>query len=335
MSQVKIDRAVIEVNGGCNYSCSMCPQDMRTGGRDKNFLKKMSLQDFERNVADCAQHGLRVVNLEGSGEPTLNRNLPEYIKIVKKYGAKCFAFSNGFRMHGDFMKACVDAGLDFYRFSFIGSNKEDYTKWMFNKVGGEFDRIKNNIKDMVKYVEESGSDCVVATYHLITDTDNIDNELQQYKDLVEELGVKTEIWKMHNWSGVYSPEYGREGKVKTCGRPFSPDVVIRAGGLDGKSGAVAPCCQVLGRDEEAVLGHTSENTIEEIIRGEEYSALREGHRTGNYPDYCKSCDFLIDDPEVLVYTNHERDLYKMHGTEFDLDDYRVETNKIPIKTVTE
>ena len=120
---MKIDRAVIEVNGGCNYSCTMCPQDMRTGGRDKRFLKKMNLLDFEDNVRDCAKHGLRVVNLEGSGEPTLARNLPEYIKIVKKYNALAFCFSNGFRMEGKFMRDCVDAGLDFYRFSFIGYNK--------------------------------------------------------------------------------------------------------------------------------------------------------------------------------------------------------------------
>ena len=79
---MKIDRAVIEVNGGCNYSCTMCPQDMRTGGRDKRFLQKMSLMEFEDNVRDCAKHGLRVVNLEGSGEPTLARNLDEYIKTV-------------------------------------------------------------------------------------------------------------------------------------------------------------------------------------------------------------------------------------------------------------
>ena len=51
---MKIDRAVIEVNGGCNYSCTMCPQDMRTGGRDKRFLKKMNLLDFEDNVKDLS-----------------------------------------------------------------------------------------------------------------------------------------------------------------------------------------------------------------------------------------------------------------------------------------
>ena len=322
MNDISIDRAVIEINGGCNYSCSMCPQDRRTGGRDKRFLAKMGLEEFEKNVKDCAQHGLRVVNLEGSGEPTLNRNMPEYVKIVKKYGASCFAFSNGFRMKGKFMRDCVDAGLDFYRFSFIGSDEQDYSKWMYNTIHGQYHEIKQNIREMADYVNKTGSKCVIATYHLITDNDNIDKELEQYKELVAELGIKTEIWKMHNWSGVYKPSYDREGGVKSCGRPFSPDVVIRAGGLDGKSGAVAPCCQVLGQDEEAVLGHTSENTIEEVIRGPEYSALREGHRTGNYPDYCKSCDFLIDDPEVLVWTNHERDLYKMHGTDFDLNDYR-------------
>ena len=321
---MKIDRAVIEVNGGCNYSCSMCPQDVRTGGRHKDFLKKMSLQEFEDNVADCAQHGLRVVNLDGSGEATLNRNLPKYIEIVKKYGAKAFIFSNGYRMEGKFMRDCVDAGLDFYRFSWIGYDVEAYDKWMYNRIGGSFGSTWDKVKAMRQYVIDTNADCVVSTYHLITDNSKIEYELEHYKRIVNELDVKTEVWKMHNWSGVTDiSETGvRQGAKKTCGRPFSPDVVIRAGGLDGQRGAVHPCCQVLGRDEEAVLGHTSKNTIEEIWEGEAYSKLRDDHRSGDYPSYCNDCDFLVDDPEVLVWTNHDRDLHHMHGTEFDLQDYR-------------
>lgn len=323
MTEIKIDRAVIEVQGACNFDCTMCPQDKRSGGRNQDFLTKMSLMEFEDNVRDCAQHGLRVVNLDGSGEATLNRNLSEYIKIVKRYNAQAVIFSNGFRMKGQFMKDCVDAGLDFFRFSFIGPTEELYNKWMHNTRGSNYSLIKQNIKEMMEYIKESGSNCVVETYHLITDNDNIEEEVSQYKTLVEELGCKTEIWKMHNWSGVYDiGNNSRTGEVKTCGRPFSPDVVIRAGGLEGNRGAVHPCCQVLGRDEEAVLGHTSVNTIEEIIRGPEYTSLREDHRTGNYPNYCKGCDFLLDDPEVLVFTNHDRELHKMIGTEFNLDDYR-------------
>ncbi len=319
-----IDRAVIEVNGGCNYSCSMCPQDTRTGGRHKDFLKKMTLKEFEDNVADCAQHGLRIVNLDGSGEATLNRNLPKYIEIVKKYGAKAFIFSNGYRMEGQFMMDCVDAGLDFYRFSWIGYDWKQYDKWMYNRIGGTFMNTWDKVKSMREYVIDTQSDCVVSTYHLITDNANIDHELSHYKQIVKALDVKTEIWKMHNWSGAYDvgATNQRKGEVKTCGRPFSPDVVIRAGGNDGKRGAVHPCCQVLGRDEEAVLGHTSENTIQEIVEGEAYEALRESHRSGNYTQYCNDCDFLVDDTEVLVYTNHDRDLMKMHGTDFNLRDYQ-------------
>jgi hypothetical protein len=78
----------------------------------------------------------------------------------------------------------------------------------------------------------------------------------------------------------------------------------------------------LGRDNEAVLGHLSEEPLEKIWYGDKYNQLRKQHETGEYPDFCKSCDFLIDDPEVLIYTNHDRDLYKMHGTNFDLNDYR-------------
>lgn len=314
---MQIDRAVIEINGGCNYSCQMCPQS--NPGRHKGFLKKMPLSQFEDVVAQCAEAGLNVVNLEGSGEPTLNNDLPKYIEIVKKYNAKAFMFSNGYRMRGQFMKDCVDAGLDFFRFSIIGYNKELYKKWMNSS---NFDLVVENLNSMQKYVQESNSNCIVATYHLILDNDNIDHEVEQYRKIVDSAGVKTEMWKMHNWSGVYNPEYEREGKLRTCGRPFSPDIVVRAGGINDQTGAVHPCCQVLGRDEEAVLGHFSENNLKEIWFGKAYEDLREQHRTGNYPDFCKNCDFLIDDPEVLVYSNHDRDVYKMYGTKFDLNDYR-------------
>lgn len=320
--KLSIDRAVIEINGGCNYTCKMCPQttaDGKHGARGKDWLKKMSLSEFERIVAECSEHGLRVVNLEGSGEPTLNIDLDLYVKIVKKYGAKAFIFSNGMRMRDDYMKKVVDAGVDFFRFSIIGYCKNTYAKWMNSSY---FDIVVKNLHEMQKYVEKSNSSCVVATYHLILDNTIIEYEKKQYLKIVESANVKTEIWKMHNWAGTYNPEYSRSGEVRTCGRPFSPDIVIRAGGLDGKNSAVHPCCQVLGKDSEAVLGHLSENTIQEIWFGEEYEKLRQQHKTGNYPNYCKGCDFLISDPNVLVYTNHDRDLYKMHGTNFSLNDYR-------------
>jgi len=317
-----IDRAVIEINGGCNYTCKMCPQTFengKTGARGKEWIGRMPITEFEDYVAQCAEAGLNVVNLDGSGEATIIRNLPEYIAIVKKYNAMSVIFSNGYRMNGSFMEECVDAGLGFFRFSIIGYDYDTYKKWMNSD---NFYRVISNLHEMKRYVTRTKASTIVGTYHLLLDNNNAEYEVEQYKKINQSANTFTEIWKMHNWSGVYQPDYDREGAKKTCGRPFSPDIVIRAGGLDGKTGAVHPCCQVLGDDSSAVLGHGSTDSLKDIWYGEKYNQLRKDHETGNWPDYCNGCDFLIDDPETLVYTNHDRTDYKMYGTQFDLNDYR-------------
>lgn len=317
---ISIDRAVIEVNGGCNYKCGMCPQ---TSGREQQFLKKMSLTEFEDIVAQCAQYGLNVVNLEGSGEPTLNRDLPRYIEIVKKYNAKPFMYSNGFLMKGQFMKDCVDAGLALMRYSIIGYNPEVYSKWMAIDAMAE---VRRNALLMQDYIKETNSDCIVASYHLITDNNQIEYEIEQYKtNWIDIVKCQAEIWKMHNWSGVYEVKFKRKGDRRTCGRPFAPDLTVRAGGNDGHRLSVAPCCQTLGRDSEAVLGNLDDTSLEDVWNGDRYKWLRQMHAEKRFDEvsFCKDCDFLYDDPEVLVWTNTDMvAMHKMKGTNFSLDEYR-------------
>lgn len=318
---LSVDRAVIEVNGGCNYTCQMCPQ---TTGRGKNWLKKTSLKDFERIVEECAQYGLNVVNLEGSGEPTLNKNLPDYIKIVRKYGAKAFIYTNGFNLKDDFMKACVDAGLSLARFSIIGYNQLKYMQWMDRDA---FNVVKTNAIKMKEYIKESGSECIVASYHLILDNDKVEYEVEQYiKNFIEPVQSYAEIWKMHNWSGVYDPTYKRKGERRTCGRPFAPELTIRAGSSTGGKLSLAPCCQTLGRDDEADLGSIDGKSIEEVWNGERYRWLRQMHTEKRFDEvpFCKDCDFLYEDNEVLVWKNNDMvELNKLKGTKFKLDDYKL------------
>ena len=62
----------------------------------------------------------------------------------------------------------------------IGYDANKYNEMMHNRIGGNFDMICENIMQMQDYVEKSGSDCVVATYHLITDNDNQEEELDRF-----------------------------------------------------------------------------------------------------------------------------------------------------------
>jgi len=316
-----LERAVIEVFGGCNYKCQMCPQT--TPGRGKNWTRKMPFNLFE-NILDQIP-GKPVIQLEGSGEATLAKDLPRYIKACTDRGFKTYIYTNGSLFKGQFMKECIDAGLSFARFSVIGYNTEEYKKWM---AVDNFELVKEHAIKAKQYIQESNSDCILSSYHLILDNENIDYEVEQYQNnFTNQIGLTSYIWKMHNWSGNYDPNYKRDKSVRrTCGRPFSPEITVRAGGNDLKRAAVTPCCQTLGppNESKSVLGHLSEQTLEEVYFGKEYEKLRKAHKEKrfDYIDYCSNCDFLYDDPEVLVWSNDpnaSRDY--MLGTNFRLDDY--------------
>lgn len=314
-----IERAVIEINGGCNYKCKMCPQ---TSGRGQDWLKKIDLERFRDLVTELKEYGLMVVNLEGSGEATLNRNLPRYIETCADLNVESFIFSNGYRMRGEFMKDCVDAGLSLFRFSVIGYNSETYRKWMDKDA---FETVLENAKSMVEYSAKKKTR--VASYHLILNQEQQDFEKDQYiRNFIHPTGTLGEIWRMHNWSGVYSPEYNRSGGLRSCGRPFAPEITIRAGGPDGGSLSIAPCCQTLGRDSEAVLGSLESSSVKDVWNNEQMQLLRQQHLNGKFNEtpFCKDCDFLADDPEVLVWKNSETDIHKLRGTAFSLQDYRPE-----------
>jgi hypothetical protein len=226
-------------------------------------------------------------------------------------------------LRGDFMKRCVDAGLALARFSIIGYNREKYKEWMARDA---FDLLLKNATEMQRYVE--GTETIVASYHLILDNDNVEYEVEQYqKNFIYPANTYAEIWKMHNWSGIYDPDYKRKGQKRTCGRPFSPDLTIRAGGINGTKLSIAPCCQTLGRDAEADLGSIDGQSIESVWNGERYRWLRQMHTEKRFDEvsFCKDCDFLYEDNEVLVWKNNDLvHINKMKGTKFDLKDYKNE-----------
>jgi hypothetical protein len=310
----------MEVFGGCNYTCQMCPQS--NPGRGKNFTRKMPLDEFEKILDKIVpKYGSPVINLEGSGEPTMAKDLDEYIVAVKKRGLKCYMYCNGARLNGKFMKNVIDAGIDFIRFSVIGYNKEKYKKFM---DVDNFELILSNIREIKKYIEQAKSQCRIATYHLITNNEELDFEVEEYKkNIINNLDTIGYIWKMHNWSGNYDNLNPRiKTERRTCGRPFAPELTVRAGGDQGRTGAVVPCCQTLGPPNEAksILGHLDKDTFEEVYFGKKYQDLRLAHENKNFDsiEYCKNCDFLYEDPEILVWTNDKKaKLHHMLGTDDD------------------
>ena len=97
-------RVLMEVFGGCNYTCSMCPQST---GRGKDFTRKMPLKLFASVLDKLKPYGDPVIGLSGSGEATMAKDLPEYIKEVKSRGLKAYINTNGEKLNGKFMNDVI------------------------------------------------------------------------------------------------------------------------------------------------------------------------------------------------------------------------------------
>lgn len=308
-TDIVIKQLDMELNGGCNYKCPMCPQ---SEGREKAFLKKLPLELFQKVVNDALQYGLEAVSLHGSGEPTLNRNIADYIRFVKSRNIRCITFTNGYKLDDDLSREIIAAGLDVLRVSCIGYDAESYTHWMGQD---SFDRVRTNIKRFVELNREMGGRTEVILYHLVTNIARKDHEVDAYRrNWVDHTGALAEIWLMHSWAGSdLDLQYKREQLVRdpsfrrSCGRPFSPLLQVRAGGLDGHMAAVVTCCMVLGKDSSAVLGHLDTQSIHDVVTGAPFEEVRRAHAEQRFDDisYCKNCDLLYDVPEALVWSNLE------------------------------
>ena len=73
-------------------------------------------------------------------------------------------------------------------------------------------------------------------------------------------------------------------------------------------------------EEKSILGHFDKQSLEEIFNDKPYKDLIKAHTNKEFDniDYCKNCDFLYEDPEVMVWTNDKNaKINHMLGTEKD------------------
>ena len=304
----KIREASLEIYGGCNYSCPSCPQSI---GREKEFKQFMDLNLFKKIVADLKLHGCKSISLQGSGEALINPDIGKYINFLTQNNISSHIITNGSLLNERCIKEIVDSGISSIRISILGSNQTDYTKNMGTKV--TLSLILSNISILQRYIQSSRSTCNLILSHLILQNgQSIEEQVENYKNLslhLEPIGI--EIWFPHNWAGSTPGSLNLLNRsnplarIRSCGRPQSEYLTVRAGGNDGRKAAVVPCCFTLGRDSESVLGYLDTSSIQEVLNSQPYEDLIKAHQSldFNNHNYCKDCDQLYECPEALVWTN--------------------------------
>lgn len=169
----------IDICNVCNYSCIFCPQAKHVG-------KKGNIDDglCMKVMEDAYNAGAREICLSSTGEPLLNKKLPEYIRFAKKLGYEYIFFNtNGLLMTESLTKDLLVGGVDSVKFSINGAEK------YYKLVHGvdSYQTVINNLKYFDMCRKELKSSCklyvsYVTTKYTCDEADKVKADTEQFCD---------------------------------------------------------------------------------------------------------------------------------------------------------
>ncbi|MEN8265183.1 MAG: radical SAM/SPASM domain-containing protein [Nitrospirota bacterium] len=272
----------IEPTNICNYKCVFCPQSESDHKlkRRQGALTIENMRLFLDQVREV-KSGNSNVSLTLDGEPTLNKNLPEFIRLINAEGLLPRFSSNGRNLSPSLVDALAASGSFFLSVDFaseaqyfdtIRGGKGDFEIVLENlRYIANIARKKQNIKvELVNISHFSGAEP--------------EKTLRDLKDLFPAdlpKNVTFRTRQFHNFCGHLNLK-GKE-KYVLCPYPWTTFTVTW-------NGDVVPCC----RDTNArtVLGNVYRQTVPEIWYGKRYENLRRkliAQDIGSIAA-CKNCD---------------------------------------------
>lgn len=249
---------------------------------EKEFLNQtLAYEEDYFYFMICAQ----TLILHGFGEPILDKNLSEKIKIASTKKIPTYFSMNPVNIKLDKMKEFAEAGLDYLKFSLEGLNNE--TQLMYRRVvDPSFNETIKKIVDTIQLFQNGNYKTKVILTRLSFKNDSAGDK--EYLDFWKQYPVIAYIKNQHNrW--LYEEENAEQNTAeymqRYCEFPWSSVSILY-------DGTVVPC--PLDYEGELNMGNVKNNTLEEIWNSNQYTDFRKMHAEGNFPEghFCKSkCDF--------------------------------------------
>lgn len=304
--------AEIEINKNCNLNCIMCNSAM---SRRPNIT--MDVNIFEKAVSYEEQYGRGVTSLHTIGEPLINPNLENYLKILRKHNVKVFLSTNGL-----LLKDKYDLLLEYrdiissLRFSIDGATKITYEKI---RKPGIFEKLIDNLEFFREATRESKpfKDVWIAS---IVSEDN-KNEIAYHLNFYSKYVPMNRI-DLNLVSGL-SPDnsYFLERSIlkkhivpwPPCDQLFCSTIHIL------NNGNTTACCR--DYDGDLVFGNISDGDPHELINNDKLVELRKMHISKKIPEniLCSSC-YRIDPKVSSLFKLFFITLIELHSDHWNMED---------------
>ncbi len=279
----------VEPTSRCNLNCPFCLVGLQNSlpSTEHDLLPRglgtMEMPLFEKIVTSASAFGITTLQLHFQGEPLLHKQLHEMVALAKKRGLFTQMFTNGLPLTEKIADRLIDAGLDQLRFSVDGATQPVYA---LNRVGGQFERVRENMAMMVKRVAERGSSMQLEWQWIALS--NNEHEIDVGRRIATEIGIPFFVKSFAVTDPALvpkDPRYQRELHLKPCTDIYRAIFVYY-------NGDVVPCCY--DHTGMEIMGNLGTQTLREVWDGPKYIDLRRRidnayRRPDEEPALCKSC----------------------------------------------
>ena len=176
-----LDWVQVEITTHCNGSCIYCPNNVM---RQSWANRHMPIQLFCKLVPFLRHTDL--VYLQGWGEPLLNNDLFEMLRICKDNGKRVGFTTNGMLLKEDTIRTLIDLNLDIIGISLAGTNAETHNRI---RKGTDFSKIISHLETLgkIKAIKKTRGPAVHLAYLMLKSNFH---ELREILPLAKRIGAK-------------------------------------------------------------------------------------------------------------------------------------------------
>jgi len=267
----------LEINSNCNYRCIFCPHGT---GDIRNDMPIMSMETAKKILDELTENKVYSIKLNWRGEPAFHPNLVEITAYAKKVGIKEVQInSNGFLFNEQKIKDLIQVGIDRVIFSIDATTSELYSQI---RVGGDFNRVVNNIKTFDRIRKELKQDKLFIRVQMVR-TELNKHQVSDFRKMWQGIADDIRISDVTNRGQGDSLQVGDQVSIgrTCCPQPWQRMIIS----CEGK---VMMCCSDWFGDY--VIGDINNNSLKEIWQGQRLKIVRKWLKQGKFDfNPCKDC----------------------------------------------
>ena len=282
----------IETTNACNMRCEMCPRTtmmtrpVKTMKKD-TFVKIIdqltpfsadewkNWEQFCHSVYGISRENMsenhfflyiipKVIQLHGYGDPLLDRNMAEYVKLLHDKGFFSYFSCNPANIDIETTKKMFENHLDYIKYSL--ESVSDTTQKKIRGKASDFSESYKKIMELLEIKQEHGyQTTIIITMLNLNRPDQMEDfrqlkEAFSGKDVYLYLKSEDQQWYRKDYHGTVSIHWS-----EICKHPWM-SMTIKS------NGEAAMCMEDF--NNEIILGDVNKESLSDIWNGEKYRQFR-------------------------------------------------------------